>query len=83
MYFRVPMQTGGTSHRKLLCFTKGPFALRKPLLNTTFKLINNEDSPAAPAKAVHVTRALIDQKGKKQRQTPHSVGSLLEGVSEK
>lgn len=67
------MQTGGKSHRKLLCFTKGQFALRRPLLNTTFKLIRNKDSLAAPARAVHVSRALIDQKGKEQRQSSHSV----------
>lgn len=67
------MQTEEKRHRKLLCFTKGQFSLRKPLLNTTFKLIRNKDSLAAAARAVHVSRALIDQKGKEERQNPHSV----------
>lgn len=47
MYFRVPIQTGDKRYRKLLCFTKGQFAFRKTLLNTTFNLIGNKDSLAA------------------------------------
>lgn len=76
------MQKGGKSHRKLLCSTKGQFALRKPLLNTTFKLIRNKDSLAASDRAVHASRALIDQKEKEQRQTPHSLKSPWRGFRE-